>query len=108
VTLTVAFVPPPGQALDERYGPATRVSVTATPAALLADGAGAGEPLSRRLVLDPAVGHGVLHISASAASCDVGHGEGAACHLHQQDWGLPVVLAADAPSALVLALGGAA
>jgi thiol-disulfide isomerase/thioredoxin len=107
VALTVTFVPPPGQALDERYGPATRLSVTATPPGLLASGAGAGEHLSRTLVLDPVVGHGVLHVTASAASCDVDNGEGAACHLHQQDWGIPVVVTGDAPSALVLALGGA-
>jgi hypothetical protein len=93
--------------LDERYGPATRLAVTATPPALLVDGAGAGEQLRRALVLDPAVGHGVLHVTASAASCDVDPGEGAACHLHQQDWGIPVVVTGDAPSVLVLALGGA-
>ena len=33
---------------------------------------------------------GVLHVAARAASCDDDGGEGAACHLHQQDWGVPV------------------
>lgn len=113
VVLAVAFVPPPGQALDERYGPSTRLHVTATPAALLAEGAGPGRGLTRRLVLDPAVGEGVLHVTASAASCSVGPDAGggpepgAACHLHQQDWGIPVVLVPDAPRRLDLALGGA-
>lgn len=106
VDLVVAFVPPPGQSPDERYGPATRLSVTATPSALLADGAGAGTTLRRRLVLDPAVGSGVLHVAATAASCD--STASAACHLHQQDWGIPVTVEPDAPTRLDLALGGAA
>ena len=42
------------------------------------------------LHLDPSVGDGVLHVAARAASCDIGGGEGAACHMHQQDWGIPV------------------
>lgn len=105
VELVVGFVPPPGQSLDVRYGPATRLSVTATPPALLADGGGVGTTLTRRLVLDPAVGSGVLHVAATAASCD--SSSTAACHLHQQDWGIPVTLDADAPARLDLALGGA-
>jgi thiol-disulfide isomerase/thioredoxin len=110
VALTVAFAPPPGQAMDERYGPSTRLSVTATPAALLVEGAGAGRGLSRRLVLDPAVGGGVLHVTASASSCSVGGHDGsepepgAACHLHQQDWGIPVVVCAEGMRKLSLAL----
>jgi len=113
VVLEVAFAPPPGQVLDERFGPSTRVHVTATPAALLVRGAGTDRGLVRHLVLDPAVAEGVLHVTASAASCAVGPDdgagpvEGAACHLHQQDWGIPVVLAPDGPRRLDLALGGA-
>jgi thiol-disulfide isomerase/thioredoxin len=107
VLLAVAFTPPPGEVLDSRYGPSTRLHVTATPPALLAAGEGAGSDLQRRLVLDPAVGEGVLHVSASAASCADGDRVGAACHLHQQDWGIPVVLDRDAPPRLDLALGGA-
>jgi hypothetical protein len=107
VELVVSFVPPPGQALDERYGPATRLSVTSTPPALLGAGAGAGSDLTRVLHLDAAVGSGVLHIAAAAASCDQHGGEGAACHLHQQDWGIPVTVTAGAPARLDLTLGGA-
>ena len=103
VRLDVAFVPPPGQHLDERYGPATRLVVTATPPALLCRGEGRGAGLRRDLVLDPAVGDGVLHVAAMAASCDDA-GENAACHVHQQDWGVPVRLVDGAPAVLELAL----
>lgn len=105
VDLVVGFVPPPGQHLDERYGAATRLRVSATPAALLRSGEGTSVDLVRRLEVDASVGDGVLHVTASAASCDVDSGEGAACHLHQQDWGIPVVVRPDADSRLDLALG---
>jgi hypothetical protein len=40
-----------------------------------------------------------------AASCDVSTGtEFPACHVHQQDWGVPVRLVDGAPSELTLAL----
>jgi hypothetical protein len=58
------------------------------------------------LTLDPQVGEGVLHIAARAASCDVGGGEGAACRMHQQDWGVPVRVSATGETALLLPLGG--
>lgn len=106
VTLAVVFTPPVGQALDERYGPPTRLTVSATPAALLREGDGTSRDLSRHLLLDPQVGGGVLHITAAAASCATDDTEGAACHLHQQDWGIPVVFDDDAaPDVLTLALG---
>jgi hypothetical protein len=54
------------------------------------------------------VGDGVLHVAARAASCDTGGGVGAACHLHQQDWGIPVRVAEDGTHRLVLPLSGAA
>jgi hypothetical protein len=57
-------------------------------------------------VLDPGVGDGVLHVAARAASCDEGAGEGAACHLHQQDWGVPVRVVADGTATLTLPLAG--
>ncbi|QMW66132.1 redoxin domain-containing protein [Mumia sp. ZJ1417] len=106
VELAIAFTPPPGQHLDERYGPATRLVVTATPPALLREGEGRGTGLVRRLVLDPAVGDGVLHIAAMAASCDDGDEIGAACHVHQQDWGVPVRLTDDGAARIDLPLGG--
>ncbi|MBJ7530627.1 MAG: alkyl hydroperoxide reductase, partial [Nocardioides sp.] len=52
-------------------------------------------------------GEGVLHVAARAASCDADGGEGAACRMHQQDWGVPVRIAAGAPAVLELPLGGA-
>jgi hypothetical protein len=106
VVLRVPFTPPPGQKVDERFGPATQLQVSATPAALLREGAGTDTGLTRTLVLDPAVGDGVLHVSARAASCDVAGGEGAACRMHQQDWGVPIRVSADGPAVLTLPLAG--
>ncbi len=103
VTLTVVFTPPPGQKLDETFGPSTRLTVTASPPELLADGAGVTTDLTRSLVLQGI--DGVLHIAATAASCDVAV-EHAACHMTQQDWGIPVRLVADAESTLTLVLNG--
>ncbi len=105
VELRVLFEPPPGQKLDDSAGQATRLFVSATPPALLRDGDGRGAALSRRLVLDPAVGDGVLHVAAMAATCDV-EAEHPACHIHQQDWGVPIRIDETAESALVLVLGG--
>ncbi|MBD8868187.1 NHL domain-containing thioredoxin family protein [Nocardioides donggukensis] len=106
LTLTVPFTPPPGQTVDDRFGPSAQLVVTATPPALLRGGDGRGVELGRELVLDPAVGEGVLHVAARAATCDEGGGEGAACRMHQQDWGIPVRVATDGSAELVLPLGG--
>ena len=102
--LDVVFTPPPGQKLDERYGPASRLNITATPPQLLIEGEGRTSALHRRLRLDPAVGDGVLHIAASAASCE--HGDNAACHIHQQDWGIPIRVVGGATNRLRIALSG--
>ena len=91
VDLEVVFVPPPGQKADERYGPSTRLVVGGD---LVLEGAGTGTPLTRRVVL--AEGEGVLHVAATAASCDVGV-EHPACHVTQQDWGIPVRVVPGAP-----------
>jgi streptogramin lyase len=105
--LDVVFTAPPGQKLDERYGPATRLLVGATPPELLAQGAGKGTDLFRDLVLDPAAGEGVLHVSAMAASCDDDAGNPyPACHVHQQDWGVPVRLTVGGDARLALVLAG--
>ena len=106
LVLEVTFAPPPGQKVDDRYGPATQLHVSATPPSLLKHGDGVGEALSRTLVVDGSVGDGVLHVAARAASCDVAQGEGAACRMHQQDWGIPVRVGADGTGHLVLPLGG--
>jgi hypothetical protein len=105
VQLEVVFEPPPGQHLDQRDGPATRLSVSASPPELLVDGAGSSSGLSRRLVL--AGGEGVLHVAATAASCDQGV-EHPACRITQQDWGVPVRLAEGAATRLDLVLRGPA
>lgn len=104
--LRITFAPPPGQKVDDRFGPATQLIVEATPPSLLRAGDGRGTDLTRTLVLDPAVGDGVLHVAARAASCDADGGEGAACRMHQQDWGIPVRVVVGGPEELVLPLGG--
>ena len=107
VSLEVVFTPASGQKYDDRYGPSTRLSVSATPAELLLDGAGDDVPLTRALRLNPAVPGGVLHVTAKAASCDAdGAIEYPACHLNSQDWGVPVRVVPAGPSALVLPLHG--
>lgn len=102
----VGFLPPPGQQVDDRFGPASQLIISATPSALIRSGDGRGTDLTRSLRLDPAVGEGVLHIAARAASCDSAGGEGAACRMHQQDWGVPVQITEDGPALLALPLGG--
>jgi thiol-disulfide isomerase/thioredoxin/sugar lactone lactonase YvrE len=104
--LVVSFEPPPGQKVDDRFGPPSQLVVGATPAALIREGEGRGTDLTRNLTLDPRVGEGVLHIAARAASCDLDGGEGAACRMHQQDWGVPVRVSEAGDAHLVLPLGG--
>jgi thiol-disulfide isomerase/thioredoxin len=105
VTLDVVFTPAPGQKLDATYGPSTRLEVSASPPELLLEGAGVGTDLSRRLVVDAAVGAGVLQVVAQAATCDVDDEHGA-CHLTRQDWGVPIEVTADAARRLALILRG--
>jgi thiol-disulfide isomerase/thioredoxin len=107
VELVVSFEPPPGQEVDDRFGPASQLLVSATPAALIRAGDGRGTDLTRVLSVDAAVGDGVLHVAARAASCDTGGGAGAACHLHQQDWGIPVRVTEGGTHRLVLPLSAA-
>ena len=104
--IVVAFEPPPGQKVDERFGPPSQLLVEATPPALVKDGYGRGTDLTRTIVLDATVGDGVLHVAARAASCDEDGGEGAACHMHQQDWGVPVRIVEGGATQLVLPLSG--
>jgi hypothetical protein len=105
--LTITFEPPPGQKVDDRFGPPSQLLVTSTPPGLIRDGDGRGPDLTRHLRLDRAVGDGVLHVAARAASCDAEAGEGAACHMHQQDWGVPVRVTDGGVKTLLLPLGGA-
>ncbi|MFG3403973.1 NHL domain-containing thioredoxin family protein [Streptomyces sp. NPDC048142] len=105
--LDVVFQAPAGQKLDTRYGPSTRLLVSATPPELLAEGSGAGTDLGRDLVLADGVTEGVLHVSAMAASCDDDPAtEYPACHMHQQDWGVPVRVTAEGTPRLPLVLAG--
>jgi hypothetical protein len=46
-------------------------------------------------------------VAAQAASCDEAGTHGAACHMHQQDWGVPVLVDDEGVARLVLTLGGA-
>jgi thiol-disulfide isomerase/thioredoxin len=100
VTLRVVFTPPPGQKLDDSYGPSTRLTVSGP---LVTSGEGTDVELSRALVLHGE--SGVLHVAASAASCDV-DAENPACHVTQQDWGIPVRLVEGAATELTLVLNG--
>ena len=105
--LDVIFQAPAGQKLDTRYGPSTRLLVSSTPPGLLLAGGGADTDLSRVLELDPGIAEGVLHISAMAASCDDDPANAyPACHVHQQDWGVPVRLTEGGADRLPLVLAG--
>jgi thiol-disulfide isomerase/thioredoxin len=129
--LDVVFQAPTGQKLDTLpqaldsaraggtpIGPSTRLLVSSTPPELLLAGEGAGTDLFRALELNPAVTDGVLHVSAMAASCDDDPaggtsrsktgGEYPACHVHQQDWGVPVRLTEGGTDRLPLVLAGMA
>ena len=68
-------------------------------------GAGEGTELARELEVADGVPDGVLHVSVRAASCDEG-GEFPACHVHQQDWGVPLRLLPGGPDRLALVLRG--
>ncbi|WP_338671367.1 NHL domain-containing thioredoxin family protein [Streptomyces sp. SCSIO 30461] len=105
--LDVVFQAPAGQKLDTRYGPSTRLLVSSTPPELLSAGDGAGTDLFRDVELNPEVAEGVLHVSAMAASCDDDPAnEYPACHVHQQDWGVPVRVAPGGAARLPLVLAG--
>jgi thiol-disulfide isomerase/thioredoxin len=110
--LTVRFAAPTGQKLDDRWGDPTQLKISSTPPELLLSGGGTSVGLLRTLELAADVPEGVLHITARAAACDGpedADGEipdHAACHLYQQDWGIPVLLQSDGDTELVLDLRG--
>ena len=105
ITIEVTFSAPPGQKLDDRYGPSTYLVVSATPKELLLEGAGNSTELTRHIVLNPAITDGVLHVAAKGASCDES-AEGALCHIHQQDWGVPITVSATGSNVVSLVLSG--
>ncbi|UTT38959.1 NHL domain-containing thioredoxin family protein [Glutamicibacter mishrai] len=108
--IVVRFAAPKGQKLDDRWGDPTQLKISSSPEELLLDGGGTSVGLTRTLTLNPEVADGVLHITARAAACDGEPGgeipDHAACHLYQQDWGIPVVLDADGENELLLDLRG--
>ncbi|MFJ4690974.1 NHL domain-containing thioredoxin family protein [Streptomyces sp. NPDC088766] len=105
--LDVVLRVPAGQKLDTRYGPATRLLVSASPPELLLAGEGAGTGLVRTLELNPAVPEGVLHVCATAASCDdEPSAEYPACRVHRQDWDVPVTLTESGAGRLPLVAAG--
>ncbi len=109
-SLDIGFAAPTGQKLDDRWGDPTQLKISSSPENLLLDGGGNSEGLHRTLRLNPEVAEGVLHITARAAACDGAPGEDipmhAACHLYQQDWGIPVRLEDGAQTELTLDLRG--
>lgn len=108
--LSIGFSAPTGQKLDDRWGDPTHLKVSSTPENLIREGSGSAEGLQRTLQLNPEVAEGVLHITARAAACDGAPGEEipmhAACHLYQQDWGIPVSLEDGGETSLHLDLRG--
>jgi len=108
--LNVPFTPATGQKLDDRFGPSTLLRVSATPPQLLVSGAGDSEELQRELVIagpESGITEGVLHVTAHAASCDDDPAvEFPACHMNQQDWGVPIKIVDGAASELRLPLHG--
>ncbi|NQD41281.1 NHL domain-containing thioredoxin family protein [Glutamicibacter halophytocola] len=108
--ILVRFAAPKGQKLDDRWGDPTQLKISASPEELILEGSGTSVGLTRTLVLNPEVSEGVLHITARAAACDGEPGgeipDHAACHLYQQDWGIPVLLDAQGENELLLDLRG--
>jgi thiol-disulfide isomerase/thioredoxin len=103
---SVVFTPPPGEKLDDRYGPSTRLEIRASPPELLAEGTGVGTDLTRRIRLAEGFTEGVLQVVAQAASCDNG-AEHPVCRVTRQDWGVPVRVSSDGEGALRLVMAGA-
>ncbi len=106
VEVTVIFEPPPGQKRDDRYGPSTQLIVSSTPRTLLDSGGGKSVDLNQTVVVSDTVESGVLHVQAKGASCE--EGEFSACHIHQQDWGIPIVVTPGGPTEVTLTLSGSA
>lgn len=104
VTVRVVFEPPPGQKRDDRYGPSTQLVVSSTPRDLLTTGSGNTTQLEKIVQLSSDHDAGVLHVQAKGASCE--DGEFAACHIHQQDWGIPVVVKPGGLREVTLTLSG--
>jgi thiol-disulfide isomerase/thioredoxin len=105
IDLSVVFTAPPGEKLDDRFGPSTRLEVSASPPSLLVEGGGTGTDLTRKIRLAAGVTEGVLQVVAQAASCDDG-AEHPACRITRQDWGVPVRLDSGGARELSLVMAG--
>ncbi|MEU0529375.1 NHL domain-containing thioredoxin family protein [Amycolatopsis tolypomycina] len=105
IDFSVLFTAPPGEKLDDRFGPSTRLEISASPPSLLADGGGTGTDLNRKIRLAEGVTEGVLQVVAQAASCDDG-GEHPACRITRQDWGVPIRIENGGTSELTLVMAG--
>lgn len=105
IELEVVFEAPPGQKLDDRHGPSTFLVVSSTPKELLLDGEGSSVELGKKLRISEAVSEGVLHVAAKGASCDEAE-QGAQCHIHQQDWGIPIRVTKSGTDTIRLVLSG--
>jgi thiol-disulfide isomerase/thioredoxin len=107
VELSVVFTPPPGEKLDDRFGPSTRLEISASPPELLVEGGGTGTDLTRKITLAPGFAEGVLQVVAQAASCD-SDAEHPVCRVTRQDWGVPIRFSGTGPDSLQLILAGTA
>ncbi len=108
IDFSVVFTAPPGEKLDDRFGPSTRLEISASPPSLLAEGVGTGTGLTRKILLAEGVTEGVLQVVAQAASCDSDDSGSAhpACRITRQDWGVPVRIQADGARELSLVMAG--
>ncbi len=105
VRLSVLFTPPEGETADDRYGPSTRLEVSASPPELLVDGGGQGTDLERTVTLADDHPEGVLQVVAQAASCAT-DSEHPVCRITRQDWGVPVRVNPVGAGELPLVLAG--
>jgi hypothetical protein len=72
----------------------------------LLSGTGNSPELTRTITINPEITEGVIHVAAKGASCE-SESEHAACHIHQQDWGIPVTISDTGDKELRLSLSGA-
>lgn len=105
IVVNVTFMPPQGQNRDDRFGPSTQMTVSASPPDLILEGSGTDQELTRTVLINSEIAGGVLHVAARGASCD-GDTDHAACHMHQQDWGVPIRVVADGSRRVDLILAG--
>ncbi|MBE7188937.1 MAG: alkyl hydroperoxide reductase, partial [Jatrophihabitans endophyticus] len=99
VHLRVELDVPSGQVPDDRDGPAARLDVTASPASVLASGAGTGTELQRTLEV---AGAGLVHAAARLATCDDASAVHPACHVHRIERAFAVRIDSAGPNSDIL------